>query len=139
MGSDGNTVGNAGAIAFAKLLEEPGYPLRKLVLSGSGVGDQGVTALSLALAKNENLETLAIQSNLITDEGAKALAESLNENSQLKFLILTENSITDHGAKAMADAISNNPNSKLVVFDCQRNHGMSSKGLELISKALQQR
>ncbi|GBG16220.1 Nucleotide-binding oligomerization domain-containing protein 1, partial [Hondaea fermentalgiana] len=56
----------------------------KRSLGQNEIGDEGATALTNALVKNESLQSLDLNSSNIGDEGATALANALVKNESLQ-------------------------------------------------------
>jgi hypothetical protein len=115
----GNSIGDAGARAFASALESTGCNLRCLSLRGNQITDSGISAIASALKANKCLTDLSLRGNAIGNEGALHLSLSLRmdspdgEGTLLRFrrLDLSLNEIDDKGATALATS---------VVLPCQK-------------------
>ena len=78
--------------------------LKKLILSGNNIQDEGTAALSEALKSNNTLETLELDNNQIGVAGAQSLADMLQVNRSLNALDLRRNDIGDAGQQAIREA-----------------------------------
>lgn len=65
----GNECGEAGAVAFARLLRPP-RRLQELALGGSAVGDAGAVAIGEALSASTTVAAVDLSSNRLSGEGA---------------------------------------------------------------------
>lgn len=117
--------------------------LQELGLGANGVGDDGASSLSAALAAapSPSLRCLALPANEISDIGARALGEALvsaaavrlNDSSGLAELDLGTNFISDDGAAAIAEAAAVSP--ALTTLALNRNM-VSDAGASAIAAAL---
>ncbi|EOD13139.1 hypothetical protein EMIHUDRAFT_357080 [Emiliania huxleyi CCMP1516] len=94
------------AVAIAQVLWDD-VVLTTLKLS-INIGEEGATALGVALKVNTVLATLDLGGNYIRAEGAAAIAEALRGNGVLTDLNLWANGIGDEGAKAIGEALAVN-------------------------------
>jgi len=94
------------AVAIAQVLWDD-VVLTALKLS-INIGEEGATALGVALKVNTVLVTLDLGGNYIRAEGAAAIAEALRGNGVLTDLNLWANGIGDEGAKAIGEALAVN-------------------------------
>jgi len=65
--------------------------LKKLILKGLEIDDQGVTAIADALSVNKGLNLLVLEKNKIGSTGAEAIANGLKQNTTLTELNLLGN------------------------------------------------
>lgn len=129
-----NAIGSRGAQAFASILKGNGaIRLASLHLDNCGLEDDGVACIAAALAMNDTLCELNLDSNrcgvtacrAISDalkvnvaietiglfccgidaEGARLIAEGLEENVSLLNLLMSENCVGDGGGNALAQAL----------------------------------
>ena len=94
------------AVAIAQVLWDD-VVLTALKLS-INIGEEGATALGVALKVNTVLTTLDLGGNYIRAKGAAAIAEALRGNGVLTDLNLWANGIGDEGAKAIGEALAVN-------------------------------
>jgi len=109
--------------------------LKRLDLSGCGIGDAGAQALAIALANNPLcVRDLDLSNNQITDQGAVALAQALEgENGLVERLDLSHNpKLGDAGAKALALAFEHDRISELILRSCK----VRADGAACFGKAL---
>ncbi len=113
--------------------EPPKTILKRLDLSGCGIGDAGAEALAIALANNPLcVQDLDLSNNQITDQGAAALAKAL-ENGLVERLDLSHNpKLGDAGAKALAQAFEQEGIFKLILRSCK----VRADGAACFGKAL---
>ena len=69
--------------------------VKRLVLDGCMLGDQGCAFLSELLKKNNHLKLLDLQMNGISSKGCKTLAEGLKQNSSVVEINLGNNKLND--------------------------------------------
>lgn len=121
---EGNQVGDEGAAALAKLLEEQATALlqkdgdgstsmglREIFLGANGIGPDGAKALANSLRHNQTLSKLYLEGNHIGLEGANAFSSVLEELQQqgknaLKNLYVDNNQIGKDGSKRLAQALN---------------------------------
>ena len=85
--------------------------LNILNLSSNQLGDEGVTNLTLALAKlPTHITSLDLANNKIGNAGASAIAKLLSVNSNIAHVRLSGNNIGNEGAAELAQAIRSKPN-----------------------------
>jgi len=81
--------------------------LKKVCLENNAIGDKGAIALSKALEDNDTLLSLHLESNGISRTGAYTLGEMISNKYKLSKLNLNNNPIGDDGfsrvAKGMAE------------------------------------
>lgn len=86
-----NSVGDAGALAFAALLKSGWSALRELHLSENDIGDSGGAALAASLARNDHLRALLLARNSgLAARTVQALCEALPCNATLKTLDISD-------------------------------------------------
>ena len=81
----------------------------ELDLTSQGLGDEGISALMLALGSNQRptaVRRLRLRNNGIGDQGAAALAEFMISSITLVELDIRDNLIGDVGARELAFALS---------------------------------
>jgi len=99
-------IGASGAKEIAEFIQFSAV-LKKIVLSGNLIEDEGAIALGESLKTNKSLEELELIKCSIGPEGAKGLADALASGSAvLTSLNLRGNAIRSEGAKALAAALS---------------------------------
>ncbi|KAG7366413.1 leucine rich repeat LRR-containing protein [Nitzschia inconspicua] len=111
---EGNQVGNQGAAALAKLLEEQSscdddMGLREVFLGANRIESEGANCLAQSLYKNKKLSKLYLEGNNIGLEGANAFStvlEELKGNTSLKNLYVDNNTIGKEGSKRLANALN---------------------------------
>ncbi|KAL7452423.1 hypothetical protein ACHAWC_004138 [Mediolabrus comicus] len=84
--------------------------LKRLYLTGCGIGNEGLSLLAekLALAEGAVLDNLSLSSNNIGDEGVVALVKSFSQNPSLRILSLSlvhNTSITENGMRAISQLL----------------------------------
>jgi Ran GTPase-activating protein (RanGAP) involved in mRNA processing and transport len=86
--------------------------LRFLRLWGNGLGAEGASLLSHALAaspsSSSTLTALDLRQNSLADEGVENLCSSLVDNKHLIVLLLNKNKISSKGAAALFDLLHRN-------------------------------
>ena len=132
-----NPIGKGGAVEVFKCLHHCKTPLKKLDLTGTGVGEEDCAQLALLIANTNTLEVLNIGENLSSNSVA-SIMEGLLENStilqslimygshfseencmslasllqqaecQLRMLLIRECNISGEGAVHLAAALTNN-------------------------------
>lgn len=118
--SANSEVGDAGARAFAKMMEV-NQVLASMRLSKCSISNDGVRALARAVRKNHSLNILDLSGNVIGDDGAAAIAFALEGNKSLTSLKLEGNAIGYHGIQALVEALKGNQT--LVEFTMVGNKG----------------
>ncbi|KAH3732716.1 Protein NLRC3 [Pelomyxa schiedti] len=131
-----DTVDGMSAAGVALSLSRRSCPLRKLVLIGNYLGDQGVSLLCTGFHVNTSLEHLAIQENAIGWESAERLMLALQEHTRLQYLDLSYNpwigTGSDEGAM-LAKALSIPTLHSLVLS----NTGIKSQGAIALANMLE--
>ena len=79
--------------------------VKRLVLDGCMLGDQGCAFLSELLKKNNHLKVLDLQMNGISSKGCKTLAEGLKQNSSVVEIYLGNNKLNDSEMEEMRIAL----------------------------------
>ena len=107
---DGNSIGDAGAIALAEAAKEGGLrSLVKLSLGNNGIGTRGLNALTGVSIEIPNalaqLADLNLWDNELGSAGCTALAQELARGAfnSLRSLYLGANDIGTEGCKSLAD------------------------------------
>ncbi len=118
--------GLKGLTALCDVLCESNRTLKRLYLSGNGIGVEGATVLSRILRENTSLESLLISVNAFGDEGTEIIAEALKQNHSLKEISLGSSGIGTSGAKALCEAIAIHP--ALEVLDLNRAASQNALG-----------
>jgi hypothetical protein len=106
--------------------------IQALDLTSNGAEEYGATELALALEVNSSLSILRLAMNLVEDSGAVALAGALRVNPVLRTLDLESNMLTAEGAVAIAEAL---PHSGLTQLDLAYN-SLEIRGVGAIVKTL---
>ena len=109
-----NSISATGAIAISDALER--LPLRELYLDRNGLGPNGARHLARAieLAPDSRLEILSLSETGLLDEGVEALAVALGTNDRLVSLILGKgNRIEGPGLVTLARSLKENAVSRL--------------------------
>lgn len=109
--------------------------LRNFCLRDNAMDDEGLDAITRALAHNRELRVLDLSYNgPITMRGLKSLAALLeNENSSLEEICFLGNNVSNEGALVFAQALSKN--SKLMKLGLNENH-ITAEGWSAFSKLL---
>ena len=124
--------GDRGATALAEMLKENGT-LQQLDVSNNSIGQGGATALAEMLKENGTLQQLNVCGNSIGQGGATALAEMLKENGTLQKLDVSINSIGQGGATALADMLKENRSLKhMALYD----DSIGEKGTSILVESL---
>jgi Ran GTPase-activating protein (RanGAP) involved in mRNA processing and transport len=110
--------GLEGLTALCDSLCKSNRTLKRLYLSGNGIGVEGAQLLSRVLRENSTLESLFVSVNNFGDEGTEIIAEALKQNNSLKEISLGSSGIGTNGAQALCEAISNHPT--LEILDINR-------------------
>jgi len=86
-----NEIGPTGARSLARSLRDESSKLKKLILEGNHLRDEGTIALAESLRGNNCLEVLDLRYNNVGIEGLSALRDMLFEdNTTLEYLLLEE-------------------------------------------------
>ena len=88
----------------------------RLNLESNDIGNDGATALAMALYRNMTLTTLSFWNNKIGNFGAKALSEALDTNTTLLSLDIEYNNVGDDNAWAITTKLQRNVDSYDVMF-----------------------
>jgi Ran GTPase-activating protein (RanGAP) involved in mRNA processing and transport len=111
----GNSLGPCGGAIMADMIaQNKSGSLRFLRLWGNGLGAEGASLLSHALAaspsspSSAHLTALDLRQNSLGDEGVEMLCDSLVENKHLIVLLLNKNKISPTGAAAIFDLLHTN-------------------------------
>jgi hypothetical protein len=118
--------GLQGLTALCDALCESNRTLKRLYLSGNGIGVEGARVLSRLLKQNTSLESLFVSVNAFGDEGAIILADALKQNKSLKEISLGSSGIGTDGAKALCEVIALHPT--LEVLDLNRAASQNALG-----------
>jgi Ran GTPase-activating protein (RanGAP) involved in mRNA processing and transport len=87
-----NPIGSEGTTILADALGHNAMPsLKRLILDGCGIDDEGFVALVSSLERNESLRLLSLEENDIGEGGFLALAESLPNIKGLQRIDFTAN------------------------------------------------
>jgi len=109
--------------------------LRFLNLQLSGINDELLEKLIVAVRGHHQLEMLDFSSNNVGSGGCKTLATLIKDtNSSLCVLALDRNSIDSNGAIVLANALINN--TKLEELHLDGNRNITSVGWEAFSRVL---
>jgi Ran GTPase-activating protein (RanGAP) involved in mRNA processing and transport len=101
---------SAGVLAIAKVLSRPGGTLRRLYLSGNGLGPEVAGALAELLRTNDTLEELYLGVNRLGDAGASiVLMQGLAMNGTLRRLSLASNGLGPATCAAITSALGQHP------------------------------
>ncbi len=105
---DGEVSPQETCVELGKLVQK--RKLKRLYLSGCGIGNEGLSLFAerLALAEGVVLDNLCLSSNNIGDEGVVALVKSLSQNRTLRILSLSlaqNTSITENGTRAISQLL----------------------------------
>jgi Ran GTPase-activating protein (RanGAP) involved in mRNA processing and transport len=103
-----------------------------LDLTAAGAEPYGATELACALEANKSLTALRMAMNQVEDSGAIAIASALRKNSVMRKLDLESNLLTAEGALALADAL---PHSALTELELAYN-SIEIRGVAAIMKSL---
>jgi hypothetical protein len=126
-------IGDAEARLLAEALRA-NTSLRGLFLWGNEIGASGAQAIAEALLVNSSLTELSPKTNQIGDAGARAIAETIKVSSTLADLGLGDNEIGPAGALALAEALK--ANVSLTALVLQDNH-IGDAVAETLSEALE--
>jgi len=96
------------AEALRTYLQDASCRLRKLWLGRNKIGEQGAKAMAQAVAVNQSLAMLDLQSNGIPDQGMRRVAECLNENHTLQVLLLWGNELVQANLEVYLHQFSRN-------------------------------
>ena len=103
-----------GATAISKLLKN-NHVIQKLHMSHNNIGDDGITAIAMALTNSTIKELLVINCG-ITLTGARSIATLLSLNHSIRTLWLQNNPITTEGAHVMLQSALNNEASQVDIW-----------------------
>jgi len=146
-------IGDVGIAALAMAIQRnsptPSNPgmltsLRDLRLFGNVIGDDGIDALSEALANRpvlcRTLEALWLQQNRIGDRGIACLVEKVFNGAMvnLKRLLLADNLIGDVGVQQLAKAMGGGALAKLTKLSLARNP-FSMRAADVLYQSLESR
>lgn len=98
-----------GLSALCDTLCESNSTLKRLYLSGNGIGIEGAKAIARVICQNDALESLLLSVNSFGDEGTTIIAEALKENQSVKEISLGSVGMTADGIKALCEAFSTHP------------------------------
>lgn len=129
-------MGRNGCVALATLLRWTTTELHTLYLGDNDIDDEGVEALTLALANSRHLRTLNLSGNSsITIRGLQALSALLEAPSfNLQELLLAYNGIGDEGVVAFASTLTKNR--ALKTLSLYNNPSITAGGWAAFSKLL---
>ena len=114
-----NCIGDRGARAVAKLMNNKCPNLKKVVLTDNIIRVDGAKAIAFALSKNSTLQELDIRLNRVGDEGGQAISKALLINSTLKRLYLATNDFTEPTAAILSRVLQ--VNNSLTAIDISGN------------------
>ena len=100
-------IGSHGAVALAKVLQVSEH-LTEVRLQRNAVGPYGASALFLACARNQTLQTLGMRRCRVGERGALVLAETLSANPHdcgLRLVDLSANYIGNMGCQVLERAV----------------------------------
>ena len=103
-----------GATVISKLLKD-NHVIQKLHMSHNNIGDDGITAIAMALTNSTIKELLVINCG-ITLTGARSIATLLSLNHSIRMLWLTNNSITTEGAHVILQSALNNEATQVDIY-----------------------
>ncbi|KAI2649970.1 NLR family CARD domain-containing protein 3 [Labeo rohita] len=131
-----NYPGDLGVKLLSDLLKGPECKLEKLVLYNCSIGEEGCTALVLALRSNpSHLRELNLNYNEPGVSGVKLLADLLKDpNCKLQNLELCGCSITEKGCEVLVSSLRSNP-SHLRELNLSCNE-LGNLGVKLLSELL---
>ena len=129
VGGEGYTIPQDAWASFGGLLMN-NTTLKGLDLYFSGLGDEGLIALSSGLASNRSLTDLYLCNNNFSDDGLKHFAPSLAQNKTLLRLCATHNNIGDEGAIALGVSLAHNRSLKLLEMS---DNNIGDKGLKALA------
>ena len=114
-----NVVGDAGAVAIARMIEQrsESNPIETLYLAGNCFTDKGAEALASALATNRTAKSLWLKRNPLGPQGIRHLAEMLRQNTTLSTLDLVNTATGDAGVKTLFSALRENSSLKTLYLD----------------------
>ncbi|KAJ0408327.1 hypothetical protein ATCC90586_000068 [Pythium insidiosum] len=121
-----NGLDDGAAKHVAALLRRPTSALRRLDLEGNALGPLAARELADALAENETLESLSLESNPLTDQekdwtGVAALGQMLARNRGLRSLNLWRTRLGSEGGKLVAQGVAGDRNTMLLCLDVGNN------------------
>ena len=108
-----NTIGSAGAVAFAAMLTT-NVILEDLYMKRCGFVGEDAVSLAGALTRNSTVKVLKLSGNPIGSAGAVAFADMLSTNKSLTKLIMSGCSVQGEGAVCLAEALAKNSTVKVL-------------------------
>jgi hypothetical protein len=106
---EGNQIGDLGAAATAKLLEDPKSQLEQLFMGANEIQASGAQALASSLYVNKKISKIYLEGNKIGGEGADSFSsvlEELNGDTGLRNLFVDNNIIGKESSKRLAKALN---------------------------------
>ncbi|CAK8692429.1 dynein regulatory complex subunit 5-like [Clavelina lepadiformis] len=103
-----NCIGDRGARAMAKLINNKCPNLRKVNLCDNVIRGEGAKAIAFALTKNTKLQELNLRLNRMGDEGGQAICKVLLKNNTLKSINLASNDMTEPTAAVLSQVLQTN-------------------------------
>lgn len=106
-------VKNEGARALGLALGDPQTHLRRLELSRSEIGPEGLVSIGEGLSENDTLLTLILEDNNLTDDGhdwtgIESFSEALVSNSTLTCINLSRSNLGQRGVALLARRMTKN-------------------------------
>nr|CAB3266874.1 T-complex-associated testis-expressed protein 1-like [Phallusia mammillata] len=103
-----NCIGDRGARAVAKLINNRCPNLRRVTLTGNIIRGDGTKAIAYALTKNTHLKELNLRLNRLGDEGGQAIMNALLKNNSLKSINVSGNDMTEPTATVLSQVLQTN-------------------------------
>jgi hypothetical protein len=103
-----NNLGNAGAVALARLLSNNPTTLQGLHTESCDMTAAGVAALAHGLQQNTHLREWNLSQNVVDTKAAKVVANMLECNKSLTALNMSGCSVSDESAACLAAALTDN-------------------------------
>jgi len=107
-----NLIGQEGAHAVQRILDEPSILLKSLNLKSVKLGPKGAQTLAGSLDKNRVLEELNLEDNDLGDRGAHYILEAIKFNKKINLLNLNKNHLGNEEKiwNLLGEHIRNNSN-----------------------------
>jgi hypothetical protein len=131
--TNGSGIGDYGTHAVSLALQRNTH-VTNLNLMNNNIGRQGAVALATMLKTNSTITDINLRSNNIGDDGALEIALGLVQNKTLEELYLDENNITDRGCISLAESLCTNKTLKVLHL---RSNAIGLIGIEAFAKALE--
>nr|XP_002132102.1 dynein regulatory complex subunit 5-like [Ciona intestinalis] len=103
-----NCIGDRGARAIGKLINNRCPKLRKVDVYDNIIRSEGAKAIAFALTKNSTLQSLNLRLNRLGDEGGQVLCKALLKNNTLKELNVASNELTEPTAAILSQVLQSN-------------------------------